>query len=128
MSAWEICWRRVKKHHLQCWKIGLSTFNITFSSSPIILHHIKYSCVYRPAVEMWFPTTNDVEPDCTPSLHPPVVLSYRPGCALFKDGIAVMADCSGAGEMSLHLHTVYREGHKYINTTAVSPLINVFLN
>lgn len=62
-----------------------------------------------PAIEMWLPTTNDGEPDCSPSLHPPVVMSVRPECALVQNAMgdnfaAMKADCSVVDEMEISIY------------------------
>jgi hypothetical protein len=58
-------------------------------------------------MEMWLPTTTVMEPDCSPALHPPIVISYHPDCAIFKNNMAVRADCSSEeNEMQLHLYRV----------------------
>lgn len=58
-----------------------------------------------PAIEMWLPTTHAVKPECSPALHPPIVMSYRPDCALLKKySMTIRADCSMDDMMALHFY------------------------
>jgi hypothetical protein len=60
---------------------------------------------YRPAVEMWLPTTDSIEPDCSPDLHPPIVMSYHPECALFNklETGMVSSECACNNQYKLFL-------------------------
>lgn len=99
------------------WWVAVCTLHNNWLTFELFyITHEQHYC--RPSIEMWLPTVptaDAVAPDCMPDLHPPVVMSFRPECSLFKNNMASMNDIlmklSTIASLSKHVlltYTTYR--------------------